>query len=454
VKTVKSLGWIVVSVTFQVAVGSVVLGGQVGYKLDKKFGAAGSGDVQFSGPTGIHVDGAGYKPVANPTPGLPPLPGGAIWIVDSGNRRVQKVMVDYTVQTSTVWRTDKKWGSLGTGDGQFNSPFGIALDTTNNVYVSDRIVQRVQKFANDGSFITKWGAFGSKDGAFYEPCGIAVDSTGAIYVADLRNNRVQKFTNAGRFVTAWHVPTPIDIAFDAADNVYIASLSHQIMKFTKDGDFVWAFGKFGSGNGQFYNPSSIAVDKDGNIYVADTLNHRIQKFDSDGNFLIKWGARGTGDAQFNSPQGVAVDNNGQVYVADTGNNRIQIFKTYNLPTVDGRIDLGDLDEEGFEVTAVTTTGVTIKTRTDATGAFTITGAAAADLKTLTLRKKLSAADSARVETEGLAGKVELGAAGVGSAKAVLKNSGLRPVLTAADGTFALGSPARGKRYTVVITKEY
>jgi DNA-binding beta-propeller fold protein YncE len=78
----------------------------------------------------------------------------------------------------------------------------------------------------------------------------------------------------------------------------------------------------------FNNPSGVAVDSFGNVYVADLGNNRIQKFDSSGTFLGEWGGYGSGDGQFSYPQGVAVDSSGNVYVADTNNHRIQKF-TYS-----------------------------------------------------------------------------------------------------------------------------
>ena len=78
-------------------------------------------------------------------------------------------------------------------------------------------------------------------------------------------------------------------------------------------------------NAQFINPTGVAIDGLGNIYVVDSMNTCIQKFDSNGNYLGEWGSYGSGNGQFKWPYGVAVDGQGNVYVADTGNNRIQKF---------------------------------------------------------------------------------------------------------------------------------
>lgn len=86
-----------------------------------------------------------------------------------------------------------KWGSLGSGNGQFDYPNGVAVDGSDNVYVTDRYNNRVQKFSSSGVFITKWGGYGSGDGQFMGPISVAVDGLGNVYVTDTGNNRVQKF---------------------------------------------------------------------------------------------------------------------------------------------------------------------------------------------------------------------------------------------------------------------
>ena len=88
-------------------------------------------------------------------------------------------------------------------------------------------------------------------------------------------------------------------------------------------ELVATWGSLGADDGRFNNPTGIAVDGEGNVYVADTRNDRIQKFDNTGAFLLKWGTRGSGDGEFYSPQDIALDADGNVYVVD--NSRIQVF---------------------------------------------------------------------------------------------------------------------------------
>ena len=86
-----------------------------------------------------------------------------------------------------------KWGTKGIGDGQFDRPGGIAIDSSGFIYVSDIVNNRIQKFTADGQFVTKWGSSGSGDGQFSGPMGLTVDPSGYVYVVDIGNKRVQVF---------------------------------------------------------------------------------------------------------------------------------------------------------------------------------------------------------------------------------------------------------------------
>jgi tripartite motif-containing protein 71 len=86
-----------------------------------------------------------------------------------------------------------KWGTAGSGDGQFIDPGVIAVDSEGNTYVTDQGNNRVQKFDSNGNFITKWGSEGSGEGQFNHPLGISLDSEGNVYVVDTGNYRVQVF---------------------------------------------------------------------------------------------------------------------------------------------------------------------------------------------------------------------------------------------------------------------
>ena len=111
---------------------------------------------------------------------------------------------------------------------------------------------------------------------------------------------------------------------DAEDDLLISdSLNHRVQKFSREGEFLDTRGRAGGGDGELNMPWGLALDWDGNVYVADWRNDRVQKFDAGGGFLAKWGGPGSG--LFNRPAAVAVDEEGLLYVADWGNERVQIL---------------------------------------------------------------------------------------------------------------------------------
>jgi len=108
-----------------------------------------------------------------------------VYVSDINNNRIQKFTNTGTFITH--------WGMKGSGNGQFDWPIDVAVDSSGNVYVSDLHNNRIQKFTSDGTFITKWGIEGSGDGQFVYPFGIAINSSGRVYVADDHNYRIQVF---------------------------------------------------------------------------------------------------------------------------------------------------------------------------------------------------------------------------------------------------------------------
>ena len=136
---------------------------------------------------------------------------------------------------------------------------------------------------------------------------------------------------------------PTSIALDSDLNVYIADdWLNRISIFDKDGGFLDKWGVAGSGDGEINKPARIRFDKDDNMYLVDSGNNRIQKFTKDGKFLAKWGEGGSGEGQFNLPWGLNIDDKGNVFVADWKNHRIQKF------TSDGQY-LAEFGWEGSQI---------------------------------------------------------------------------------------------------------
>ena len=218
-----------------------------------------------------------------------------------------------------------QFGSQGNGDGQFDGPSGVAIDSSGNIYVVDTNNHRIQKFNSEGVYLSQFGSEGNGDGQFAWPRDIAFDSAGNIYIADNVNYRVQKFNSEGVYLSQFgsegngngQFARPFGIALDSSGNIYVADNGNfRIQKFNSEGVYLSQFGSQGNGNGQFASISDIALDSSGNIYVADTYNNRIQKFNSEGVYGFKFGSRG---------DGIAFDSSGNIYIADYGNFRIQKF---------------------------------------------------------------------------------------------------------------------------------
>jgi len=283
-----------------------------------------------------------------------------------------------------------EWGGSGSADGQFLQPFGIAIDGDDNVFISDPMNHRIQKFTPEGMFITTWGTYGHDQGQFIAPQGIDVDGDGNVYVADFLNDRIQKFTPEGEFIAAWSTrmngwwlySTPRALAVDREEGcvyVYHASLTPPdlsytcIQKFTADGmfmdqwPFIWldALEMATDSKHNLYVPATIIgpvqvfnadgdlvdqmqtclpddafctttgidLDKDGNVYVSDALHHTIKKFTPDGTLITSIALEGDdGFGVRPSPYGLAIDSGGTIYVADAANDCIKKYSPVSSTT--------------------------------------------------------------------------------------------------------------------------
>jgi sugar lactone lactonase YvrE len=350
-------------------------------------GAAGSADgtngaARFNRPAGLTVDGAGN-----------------LYVADNANATVRMIRTSVSGgQTNRVVATIAGLAGVhGSADGpgaaaRFYNPFGIAADIAGNLYATDYgscTIRMLTPSVSAGQ--TNWtvntiagsvGGFGSADGAgsaaqFLNPFGIAVDGTGNLYVADSGNETIRKITpGLAGGQTEWVVTTiagsvgnsgssdgigdaalfsyPNGIAVNRGGALCVADTFNntvrQVMPAVSGGLAVWAVttiaglaGGSGSADGtgsaaQFYNPSGVAVDAAGNVYVADSSNDTIRQAApalsaGQTNWTVSTiagspgnpgSAEGTGGgALFSSPMGIGVDGGGNLYVADSGNDTIR-----------------------------------------------------------------------------------------------------------------------------------
>ena len=216
------------------------------------------------------------------------------------------------------------WQTKFEGKSVLVEPGDIAVDQWGNVFVSTQSGNTVKKFDNEGKFVTEWGDSGREAGKFSLSLGVAVDSDGNVYVTDFYGRRIQKFDNDGKFLLQWPSESSTSPAFAAVDiqgNLYVDEFpphdSHYVQKFDRSGKLI---GEWGSENGRFGGRiEDIAVDKDGNVYVADRAFHRFQKLDPSGKVLASFGgdASPKGNGLFYDPLGVTVDSNGNIYALDS-----------------------------------------------------------------------------------------------------------------------------------------
>jgi tripartite motif-containing protein 71 len=147
--------------------------------------------ILYNGDHNNHV--SAFKPSASGPTSQPTIPSTSTQTPNYQQNTSTTSSSQTKVNAANKYVFVKKWGSEGTGDGQFSDPRGIAIDSYNNVYVADADNNGIQKFDSNGKFITKWGSTGTGDGQFNYPADIAIDSSGKIYVTDSGNTSVQLY---------------------------------------------------------------------------------------------------------------------------------------------------------------------------------------------------------------------------------------------------------------------
>jgi DNA-binding beta-propeller fold protein YncE len=267
------------------------------------WGRKGTALGQFDEPRGLTVDAAGN-----------------VYVVDSKNNRIQKFSSDGKALLA--------WGHEGQEPGSFKDPCGIAVGPDGSVYVADTWNHRIQKFDGNGKFLLEWR---EQTGGFWGPRGIAVASDGkTVFVTDTGNKRVVSFDGSGTQLTAWghdgskpgEFIEPVGIVVDPDGKVIVADTgNHRVQIFDQKGTFIKEHPM--SGWEEFYTEPYLAL-LGSDLLATDSHNHRCARY-HDGKLVYAWGKSGSGRGDFNRPIGIATDRSGSVYVADTLNGRIQKF---------------------------------------------------------------------------------------------------------------------------------
>ena len=208
-------------------------------QMKNTIGSSGSGNGQFSYPSGISIK------------------GDVLYVADSGNHRVQKL--------TSSGKFLHKFGQLGSGQGQFFCPVSVIIDYNNKLIVSDHNNHRIQIFNENGGWLLTIDGNGSGNYSFEHPWGLALDPQGNIHVASRRPNTIKVFTKEGVYVTMYGDPNhPGGIAIDDEGYSFVSEYSGNCLSiYDPEGNKIHTVGNL-------KNPYGTALDpRDGSVFIAN-----------------------------------------------------------------------------------------------------------------------------------------------------------------------------------------
>lgn len=227
---------------------------------------------------------------------------------------------------------------------RLTQPYGIAL-YQGKLYVADTGAGGLAVFdlaQQRFNFIAGVGA-----GRIKRPINIRIDADGTKYITDTGRDQVLVFDREDRFVRAFGIEgqfRPVDLVI-AGNRLYVTDiLHHQVQVLEKNsGRLLFKFGKAGSGEGELFHPTNIALGSDGDIYVVETSNFRVQRFTAEGRPVRTYGSVGSTLGSFARPKGIAIDKAGRLFVGDAAFQNVQIFDNEGkllmyFGQIDGRTD--------------------------------------------------------------------------------------------------------------------
>jgi tripartite motif-containing protein 71 len=254
---------------------------------------------------------------------------GNLYVVDRSKSKVLKF--------DSTGKFLLQWGGEGTGDGQFNMTGNaagfVAVDSQGDVYVTENY--HVQKFDSQGKFLLKWGTEGLGDGQFTRALAIAIDPQDHVYVVDIANNNVQKFDSNGKFLLKWSGKgsgqgqffKPTSVAVDTIGNILVCDGTGQLLKFDNNGRFLSEI-PLRAVEGKGIATVTLAVGREGQIYIGQYENGFVIEFDRSGKLLATFGETGMSGEGISESGGLALGQDGSVFVSDAFNNRVLKFRQH------------------------------------------------------------------------------------------------------------------------------